>query len=201
MYNIAFQSWKTVTFAIRLYTMPVKDTLIRFAIGSSYLSVIVKPINGSTAGISIEHNFNRGNAMEQSTNFKMSLNKWYLVGVHNWGTGMTLFINGIDEMVANKGYADGVRVDKADGTSLYQPNGTWAPAPGQPFDQCTILLGTNGFIGVPSWPGMYATSAFQYDLAWIHFFQQMAGGDDMYRECMVNWKYTQFPKSYNNYRS
>lgn len=199
--NIAYQSWKTVTFAIRLYTMPVKDTLIKFAVGSSYLSVIVKPINGSTAGVSIEHNFNRGNTMEQSTNFKMSLNKWYLVGVHNWGTGMTLFINGIDEMVANKGYADGVRVDKADGISLYRPNGTWSPAPGQPNEACTIMLGTNGFLGIPSWGGMYATSAFQYDLAWIHFFQQMAGGDDIYRECMVDWKYTQFPKSYNNYRS
>lgn len=201
MPNIAFQSWKTVTFAIRLYTMPVKDTLVKFAVGSSYFSVILKPINGSTASVSIEHNFNRGNVTEQSTNFRLSLNKWYLVGVHNWGVGLTLLINGIDEMVANKGYAYGVRVDKADGTSLYKPNATWSPAPGQPGEACTIMLGTNGFLGNPHWPGMYATSAFQYDLAWIHFFQQMANQDDMYRECMVNWKYTQFPKSYNNYRS
>jgi hypothetical protein len=198
MPNIAFQSWKTMTMCVRLHTMPVKETLLKFAMRGYYYSVVLTPQRGSTAEVSIEHNF-KGSSVGQTTSFRMSLNKWYMVGVHNWGTGMTLFINGIDEMVANKGYADGVRVD-TNGDKLFNPNGTWSQIPGQSHEACTVMLGTNGFANRGDWPAQYGSATFQYDLAWIHFFQQMCNGEDMVRECSANWIYTQFPVSYNNYK-
>jgi hypothetical protein len=196
--SIAFQSWKTLTTCVRIQTMPVKDTLLKFAIKGNYFSVVLTPASGSVAQVAIEHNF-KGAAASQATSFRLSMNKWYIVGVHNWGTGMTLFINGVDEMVANKGYADGVRVD-TNGEKLFNPNGTWNQIPGQNYEQCTVMMGTNGFANRGDWPAMYGTGAFQYDLAWIHFFQQMANGEDMARDAAANWVYTQFPIGYNQYK-
>ena len=198
MPNIAFQSWKTVTFAIRFHTMPVKDTLIKFAIGSSYLSVIVKPINGSTAGVSVEHNFTGATETELTT-FQLSLTNWYLISIQNTGTEFIIFCNSFDQLISSKG--KGTSITITGNKRLFKDNATWSPAPGHPSEPCTIMLGTKYFMGIPGWAGMYSTSAFQYDLAWVHFFQQYTTEDDIYRECMTNWKYTQFPKSYNNYRS
>lgn len=198
MYSIAFQSWKTLTTCIRIQTMPVKDTLLKFAMKGNYFSIVLTPFSGSVAQVTIEHNF-KGSAASQATPFRLQLSKWYMVGVHNWGTGMTLFINGVDEMVANKGYADGVRVD-TNGEKLFNPNGTWNQIPGQSYEQCTVMMGTNGFANRGDWPAMYGTGAFQYDLAWIHFFQQMANGDDMARDAAADWIYTQFPVGYNQYK-
>ena len=31
---------------------------------------------------------------------------------------------------------------------------------------------------------------FNYDIAWIHFFQHNASNDDIYRDCMANWIFT-----------
>lgn len=196
MPNIAFQSWKTITMCVRLHSMPVKDTLFKFAMAGRFYSIVLTPTNGSTASVSIEHNF-KGSHMTQTTSFFMSLNKWYLVGVHNWGSAMTLFINGIDEMATN-GYADGVRIDSSN--ALYSANGTWNQIPGQTYEQCTIMLGTNGFANRADWPAMYGTASFQYDLAWIHFFDPHADGQVMMRECKADWVYTSFPTSYNQYR-
>lgn len=192
MPNIAFQSWRTMTCAIRLQTMPVKDTLIKLAIGKYFYSVVLTPVNGSIAQVSIEHNL-RGAQTTQATSFRMSLNTWYIVGIHNWGTGLTLFISGMEDLIANKGVAQSVRVDTVTGERMFRENGTWAPAPGQPGEACTVMLGSKGFTGRPDWPGMYATSTFQYDLAWIHFFQQTTSAEDIVREASANWIYTAFP--------
>jgi hypothetical protein len=62
---------------------------------------------------------------------------------------------------------------------------------------CTVMLGTNGFMG--KWPSYYSSSSFNYDVAWIHFFDGSVNENDMYREALANWKYTQFAKSYNTY--
>ena len=199
MPNIAFQSWKTMSTCVRLQSMPVKDTLLKFAMKGYYFSVVLTPMSGSVAQVSIEHNFS-GQPKAQSTTFRMNVNKWYMVGVHNWGTGMTLFINGVDEMVANKGYADGVRIDTS-GEKLFSVNGSWNNIPGQTtYEQCTIMMGTNGFANRGDWPSHYGSGTFQYDLAWIHFFQQMCNGDDMARDAAANWIYTQFPVGYNQFK-
>jgi hypothetical protein len=198
MYNIAFQSWKTVTFAIRLQSMPIKETLVKFAVGRYYLSIIATPINTSTSSISIESNF-PGNISGQSTPFQLIVSKWYLLYVQNTGSEFKIFCNGFDELINNRGRSTSVTVTAR--TKLYSQNGTWSPAPGQPLEACTIMLGSNGFLGIPHWPGMYATPSFNYDLAWIHFFQQSTSDNDILREASCNWIYTIFPSSYNTYKA
>ena len=65
IYNISNQCWGSISFAIRLQTMPVKETLIHIG-----CNIILKPINGSNAGIYIDNKW---------TELQMSLNKWYLI--------------------------------------------------------------------------------------------------------------------------
>lgn len=192
MYNIAFQSWRTMTCAVRLHTMPVKDTLIKLAARNVSYAVVLTPVNGSTAQVSIEHNL-RGPMTSQATSFRLDLNRWYMVGIHNLGTGFSLFLQSVEDMAGNRGAAEGVRIDTASGDRIFRENGTWAPAPGQPSEACTVMMGSKGFTGRAEWPSMYATATFQYDLAWIHFFQQSASADDLVREANANWIYTTFP--------
>ena len=199
MANIAYQSWKTITFAVRLQSMPVKESLINFAcgnIGTLYCNLIATPVNGSTAAIAIEHNFG-GRAKSTATTWRLSLNKWYIFFVHNRGTGFDLYCYGVNEVVANTAVSNKISIDN--NSPLYAPNATWSPAAGQPQQACTILVGTQGFVG--GWASMYSTPSFTYDLAWIHFFDKYTTQDDIRRECMANWIYTQFPSSYNNYKS
>ena len=61
------------------------------------------------------------------------------------------------------------------------------------------MYGTNGYMNSSLWKSYYSTSAFNYDVAWVHFFDGVTNDNDMKREAMVNWKYTQFPSSYNSY--
>lgn len=197
MYNIAFQSWKTCTFAIRLQSMPVKETLVKFAVGAYYLSIIATPINTSISSISIESNF-PGYVSGQTTPFRLVLSKWYLLYVQNTGSEFKIFCNGFDELINSRGRSTSVTVTARG--KLYSENATWSPAPGQRSEACTIMLGSNGFLGLWHWPGMYATPSFTYDLAWIHFFQQATSDNDILREASCNWIYTTFPVSYNTYK-
>ena len=65
IYNISDKCWGSVSFALRLQTMPVKETLIHIG-----CNIMLKPINGSNAGIYI-HN--------KLIEPQISLNKWYLI--------------------------------------------------------------------------------------------------------------------------
>ena len=197
MYNIAFQSWKTMTIAIRLQSMPIKETLVKLAMGAGYLSIIATPVNGSQTRLSVEHTLMGGvQTMDLPTVFPLTT--WILIGIQNTGTAFDLFTQTVEGLIQSKG---GVTMTHVNGRGqLYSPNGTWAPAPGQPREACTVMMGSNRFLGRADWPGMYATSSFQYDLAWIHFFSQYTTNDDVYRECMANWVYTMFPSSYGVYK-
>jgi hypothetical protein len=198
MPNIAFQSWKTLTLAIRLQSMPVKETLVKFAVGRYYLSIIATPINTSTSSISIESNFS-GSVTNNSTPFQLVISKWYLLSVQNTGSDFKISCNGFDELINSKGRS--IYTTISANTKLYSINATWSPAPGQVAEPCTIMLGTNGWLGRGDWPGMYATPSFNYDLAWIHFFQQYTSDNDILREASTNWVYTSFPVSYNTYKA
>jgi len=198
--NIAYQSWKKVTFAVRLYSMPVKETLIGLAfgnVGTFYYNVICTPVNGSTTSISIEYNIGAG-SQKMQTAYQLSLNTWYLIQIDNRGNGFTLSCDAFNDVLAKKGTTNpGVAV--SGNATLYGMNATWAPAPGQGYQACNIMVGTKGYVG--SWASMYSTSSFTYDLAWVHFFDKMLSAADVYRECMADWVYTQFADSYDTYKT
>ena len=82
---------------------------------------------------------------------------------------------------------------------IWKTNATWNPAPGQPAEPCNILFGGGLFQG--QWGGVYGSSSFQFDLAWVHFFDKTLTREDVVRECKADWVYTQFADSYNKYIS
>ena len=60
---------------------------------------------------------------------------------------------------------------------------------------CNITIGGKG-------SGFnYYSSAFQFDIAWIHFFDSYINGGDVVKDCQASWQFTQFPDSYNTYRT
>jgi hypothetical protein len=59
------------------------------------------------------------------------------------------------------------------------------------------MFGTHAVRG--AWSAMYATGACNYDLAWVHLFDSVTNDNDIYRDAMSNWIYTQFPSSYDTY--
>ena len=202
LYNIAFQSWKTITFAIRFQSMPVKETILGFAMGQPgtlYYNLVATPSGGNNISISVEHFFG---GKDTVTPFRsgFQLNRWYLFFIHNRGSGFDLYCNDVEDTVRTKGKGGGIGKLTLNHTGpLFSPNGTWHPksGSGQPLEACTILVGTQGYVG--KWKSFYASSAFEYDLAWIHFFDQFTTNDDIYRDCMGNWQYTQQPVAYQKF--
>lgn len=199
MPNIAFQSWKSMSFAVRFQTMPVKETLCHIFPGgnrSDSFAIVAMPTNGSTANITVQHSWVGGSRII-TTPYQLSVGTWYMFYVNNNKTSFDLYCNYIDGFIASKGAASVVNLSA--GVPLWNANATWNPAPGQPAQPCNILFGGGLFQG--SWGGVYGTSSFQYDLAWVHFFDKTLTNEDVVRECTCDWVYTQFPDSYNTYRT
>jgi len=201
MYSIAFQSWKTMSFAVRFQSMPVKDTLVKIAPGRGYLSLVANP-NGSSISISIETNFG-GGARTLPFRSGFQLNRWYLFFVINKGTGFDVYANDVDDTVRSNGKSGNFGYVSVDHNApMFQANETFFPqgGSGQPAGQCWLIWGAQRHRGME---GVYGTSAFEYDLAWIHFFDyftEYARGD-LYRDCLGDWKYTQFPIEYQKFET
>jgi hypothetical protein len=163
--HIPINGWGTVSFAIRLQSMPVKETIFTCSTPTFFCNIIAKPINGSTAGIYISHTMD-GKILHTYTSYKLSINKWYLIYIIHADT-FNIYCNSIDELISNKGHADVVPIKAPNKIS-------------------NITIGTKNINAL----GMYSTSLFNYDIAWIHFFQHNASNDDIYRDCMANWIFT-----------
>jgi hypothetical protein len=173
--NISYKSWGTISIPIRLLSMPIKETIISVAIGSTHFcNIIAKPINGSTAGISISHTFNGKSWINIHTQYILSLNKWYLFFISSSDIGLDIYCNSIDDLLLNKGKAPMTRIQ-----SLNVITNALS----------TIMIGTKN---VSTLPEMYSTSSFHYNIAWIHFFDYYTTADDIYRECKANWIFTKF---------
>jgi hypothetical protein len=84
-------------------------------------------------------------------------------------------------------------------TPLWNVNATWNPTPGQNNQPCNILFGGGIFQG--SWGGVYGTSSFTYDLAWVHFFDRELTAKEVVRECKCDWIYTQFADTFDTYKT
>ena len=197
MPNIAFQSWKSMSFAVRFQTMPVKETLCHIFPGgnrSDSFAIVAMPTNGSTANITVQHSWAGGSRII-TTPYQLSVGTWYMFYVNNNKTSFDLYCNYVDGFIASGGGASVVNLSA--GVPLWNANATWNPAPGQPAQPCNLLFGGGAYQG--SWGGVYGTSSFQYDLAWVHFFDKTLTKEDVVRECKCDWIYTQFPDSYDKY--
>jgi len=180
--NLAYQSWKTMTVAIRLRTMPIRDTLFHFMMGKGMLAVIIQK-DGS---LSIEHNLGGGAILTLPTRLSLSINRWYLCSIEHNAYTFEFRCDPMDDSLLAVS-APMVSVSSQTGIPLYSPNAIWQTEP------CHIMVGTTTKRGLQGWNSLYATSSFFYDLAWIHFFDRVLTKEDRVRECQANWIYTAYP--------
>lgn len=197
--NIAYQSWKYMTVMMRFNSMPVKESIINLAMGNPgtyYCNLILTPLDGSTMNCYVEYNLGQG-VQQTSTISNFTLNKWTMFIIHNKGNGIGIQIYYVEDLIRRNG-SRSAEVSLNGAGPLYAANATWNPiSPGHNKNACNVMIGSNGYRD--AWAAMYATSAFSYDTAWVHFFQKSVTDADMYREAMANWTYTQPPTSYSNY--
>jgi hypothetical protein len=190
--SIAFQCWKTMTFLVRFATMPIKETILTMLSGGYYCNLIAN--NGGA--MSIEHNFGGTPKIINVTQWgNIQLNRWLLFIIHNNGTGVEIFAVYANDSMP-RGWK-GASVQINNGSPFYSKNATWNPAPGQNREPCSIVIGPGYFTGKLA--STYSTSAFQFDVGWVHFFDYSITQDDMKREANANWIYTPFPSAYDTY--
>lgn len=162
-----------------------------------YFAIIATPINGSTAGIVIDQNLT-GHS-DVSTPFRLELGVWYMFVVHNRRSSFDIYCNSIDGFLAQNGAAGKVTVTADNGRNAWDPNCTWNPSPGLPWSPCNIAF--SGGLNRGQWWGMFGSSSFTWDLAWVHFFDKEATSKEIIRECKCDWIFTQFPDSFDNYKT
>jgi hypothetical protein len=190
LFNIAYQAWGTVTFAFRLQTMPVKDGIFSFWVYNKYCDFYLVPNNGSTAKMRYQTNMIGGSTSDHATDFNLQLGTWYYMEVAQNGQGFDVYCDSIPNIIKNSNYTTQYsRVGDGPITTNIN-NGLYVA--GQ-SNSCNITVGGQG-------SGFkYYSSTFQFDLAWVHFFDTYINGDDLGNDVRSLWKFTQFPKTFNTY--
>ena len=188
--NIAYQAWGSVTFAFRLQSMPVKDTLFSFWTFNKNCILYLVP-SGSSAQMRIQTNMTMNNAVsDTSTNFNISIGKWYLLQVTQNGVGLDINCDLINNIIKNNRYTTSLnRIIVS--SPITTPNNSGLGIPGQ----------TNCSISIAEWltglPGYAQTLIF--DLAWVHFYDHY--NPDVVKDCKAAWEFTQYPDSPNTYKT
>jgi len=198
MKNIAYQSWKTMTAAIRFQSMAVKESIINLAcgpVGSWYCNLIVLPVNGGMMEVRIEYRITGNQIQTATTAWRLAVNEWYLFRIDNIGTGFVIYCDWIPSLIRDK-RPSGSSVVINGSRQLWDANATWNPAPGQVYESCNIMFGTANYKG---WSSMYGSGACTYDLAWVHFFDNVTNDNDIYRDVMNDWIFTQFVSDNGTY--
>jgi hypothetical protein len=175
--SLAYASWGTFTMAIRLVSMPIKETVLYFRMGERYYSIVVRPDSGSVAKVLLEHNV-AGKPKILETVFRMELQTWYVIMVQNQVTSIRLAVQSVAEMSRHHGVVSATTVEMG------------APTTGaisEVIGPCSITTGTYGCGGLPS---VYGSTSCFYDVAWVHFFDYVVSANDLYREARAEWVYT-----------
>ena len=175
--SLAYASWGTVTMAIRLMSMPIKETVMYFRMGERYYSIVLRPDSGSVAKVLIEHNV-AGKPKVLETVFRMELNTWYILMVQNQVTSLRLAVQSVSEMSRQRGVVSATTVEMGAPTTS---------AISEIIGPCSITVGTQGCVG---WPSVYGSTSCFYDVAWVHFFDYVVTANDLYREARADWMYT-----------
>jgi hypothetical protein len=189
--NVAYQAWGSMTFAFRLQTMPVKDTLFTFKVWNKFCYFYVVPINGNTAQMRVQTNMTQnGGTVDSATSWNFQLGNWYLFEVGKRGDGFDTYCDSFDNIVKTGHYTTTYFNITNNGpiTTTYN-NGLYDG----PQYMCDYYVG-----GTASGSG-YASGSFQFDLAWMHFFDYYINASDVIKECQASWVFTQFPDSLNVY--
>jgi hypothetical protein len=200
--NIAFQSWKTMTFAVRFTTMPVKGTFFSMASGQPgsgpYCCMVAIPNGNGTLRMQMEYRGLDGRVQTTAVpEWWFNINQWYYFTIINTGSGLNFRAQSVAGAQDGNGGASRF-IDLASGkaNTFYGYNATWSPAPGQAFEACDVGFGTALY---QDWASMYKDTVFNYDIAWIHYFDYALSDADIARDAKCEWVFTQFPKKLNTY--
>uniref|UniRef100_A0A6C0KQZ1 Uncharacterized protein n=1 Tax=viral metagenome TaxID=1070528 RepID=A0A6C0KQZ1_9ZZZZ len=192
--NIAYSAWKTYSMAIRLQSMPIKETILHFKKGDTFYNVIATPTNGSRAKLHIEHNLDKKQEIVP-TNCTIALNEWYIIIIDTVENGFGLSCDSIFHIKQTQGQLPTLYTQSQ--KERHATDATDATNAMDATETCQILVGTNGYT---SWPSIYSTVSFFYDIAWIHFFDYDVTSKEMHREAKANWLYTSFPDTPYSYK-
>jgi hypothetical protein len=194
--NIAYQAWGTCTFAFRLQSMPVKDALVTFKVWNNSCTLYLIPINGSSAQLRVQTNMNTNlygfSGGDGATNINLQIGVWYFLEVAQTGSGLDIYCDSIDNIIKNGNFTTSLaaRVMSNGSLTTTYNNGLYS----SDSYQCNVAVG-----GQASGTGFYS-GTFQYDLAWIHFYDYYIGPADAVKDCKSAWIFTQYPDSLNTYK-
>jgi hypothetical protein len=196
--NILFQSWKTMTVAIRIQTRATgndaKDTIFSFVYGKYFLVVYVTPEGSNSASLWVKTNIS-SNGKETITklNSVLEVGKWCLFTANNMGNGISISCDPIYSLIKNGGsrILHYFQSNISEYFTTYINNSV-----------SIITVGTKSInnFNLEQWKGFYSTNALNYDIAWIHFFDCNITENEIKRECLCNWIYTQYPQEYGVYK-
>ena len=195
-FNIAYQSWGTVTFAFRLKSMPVKDAIFNFWVYNKFCIFYLKPLSGNTSQMYVYTNMTKdGSTYDSAVPFKIDINSWYYMEVAQRNNGFDVYCDTFDNIVKNNNYTSGnftAIINNGPITTTVN-NGLYIPG------QYSCNVGVGALMSIT---GFYqGTPGFTFDIAWMHFFDTYINGADVVRDVKCNWIYTDFPDSLNTYKT
>lgn len=133
-----------------------------------------------------------GGVFDGATNWSFQIGNWYFLEVAQNGEGFDLYCDLVDNIVKTGNFTTGVwKILNNGPITTTQNNGLYLNAQ----TMCHYFVG-----GSMSGSGMYS-SAFQFDLAWIHFYDYYITAADIVKDCQSAWVFTQFPESLNVYKA
>ena len=149
--NIHAGSWRTLTIAFRMISMPIKETLFHI-MGhengkNAFFSIVLTTINGSTAEMRLEES-KQGKTRVIPTPYRLGVNHWYTIVIQQT-EGMRVQLVPYGQPALPPVYV--IRQDSLFGKGL-----------------CNLSLGTQGTKAA-------STTSFQYDVAWIHLYDYLWG--------------------------
>jgi hypothetical protein len=190
--NITYQSWGTCTFAFRLQSMPVKDAIFSFAVSNRFCVFYLQPINGSLAQLRYTTNMTTTNTIsDNATQINLQIGSWYFMEVAQNGQGFDVYCDSVDNITkAGNFTTQYTRITNSGPITTTVNNGLFLAN----TYACSVGVG-----GKASGLNLYS-GTFQFDLAWVHFFDYYISAADVIKECRAIWQFTQFPDSLNTYR-
>jgi hypothetical protein len=164
--NIHTGSWRTLTIAFRMVSMPIKETLFHIMANENggdgpFFSIMLTTINGSTAEMRLEES-KQGKTRVIPTSYRLGVNHWYIIVIQQTTEGMRVHLVPYGQPPLPPVYV--IRQESLFGSKL-----------------CNLSLGTQG-------TKASSTTSFQYDVAWIHLFDFVTTSQDITHE--VDWVYT-----------
>jgi hypothetical protein len=183
--NIAFQSWRTMTFAVRFTTMPVKATFFHITSGSGpSCSMVATPAGNGQMKMHMEYRGLDGVHRQMAIpEWRFSLNAWFLFTIGNIGSGFQMKAQWLDAIPSGSGPSKTIDLTSGIRYVFYETQETANPYQ----TECDIVFGVNQGTSI------YEDNHFHYDIAWVHFFEHVASDGDLKRDASCDWVYTPFP--------